>query len=515
MNNLASLFFYCAIFLLLISLVLFVSGKSKVSLLFLILGTIAIGVFGALLDPFLNLWDERFHALVAKNLLNHPLMPTLYDDPVVPFQYDRWDRFHIWLHKQPLFLWQISLCFKLFGVNEFVLRIPGIVQEALIVVLIFRIGKLIIKERVGYFSAFLFATSSFVIELVAGRQSLEHNDVAFLFYITCSIWSWVEYLHSKNRYWIIFIGIFSGCAVLCKWLVGLLVYFIWFSYAAFCKPINLKQIKEFLIAVIITTIVVLPWQILILNWYPSEAIQAYKYSSMHLYKVIEGHGGDYWFYLDSFSTLYGKLAPWVILPGLFLLRKKMRDIKLFQILFVLTPIFIYLFFTISKTKMVGYPFVIAPILYFGLGAILDSILCKAERGNISKVLTRIVFIILVALIGWYNIDFQNLKKGHSLNDNGNQFSQMMVKNRDIFKSLKATLPANSVIFNVKGRHYIECMFYSGFPSYNFIPSIEQYNRIKSANRRVAIFVDDVRTLPEWLSNDKTLLVLNPSIRGYD
>ena len=61
-------------------------------------------LFSSLLDPFLNLWDERFHALVAKNLMNHPLMPTLYDDPVVSMAYDRWDRATIWLHKQPLFL---------------------------------------------------------------------------------------------------------------------------------------------------------------------------------------------------------------------------------------------------------------------------------------------------------------------------------------------------------------------------------------------------------------------------
>ena len=96
-----------------LSLILHLNRKDKLSILFLGLTAISVFSFSALLDPFLNIWDERFHALVAKNLMNHPLMPTLYDNPVVNMAYDRWDRYHIWLHKQPLFLWQIALSFKL------------------------------------------------------------------------------------------------------------------------------------------------------------------------------------------------------------------------------------------------------------------------------------------------------------------------------------------------------------------------------------------------------------------
>ncbi len=34
-------------------------------------------------DLFLHNWDERYHALVARNLVFHPLKPTLYDNPVL------------------------------------------------------------------------------------------------------------------------------------------------------------------------------------------------------------------------------------------------------------------------------------------------------------------------------------------------------------------------------------------------------------------------------------------------
>src|SRR5687768_9021004 len=53
-------------------------------------------------DSFLHEWDERYHAVVAKNLIQHPLTPTLYKDPALPYDYRDWSANHIWVHKQPL-----------------------------------------------------------------------------------------------------------------------------------------------------------------------------------------------------------------------------------------------------------------------------------------------------------------------------------------------------------------------------------------------------------------------------
>jgi len=54
----------------------------------------------------LTLWDEVFHAVVAQNLLKHPLKPTLIDVPYLPYQKIKWDDNHVWLHKPTLPLWQ-------------------------------------------------------------------------------------------------------------------------------------------------------------------------------------------------------------------------------------------------------------------------------------------------------------------------------------------------------------------------------------------------------------------------
>ncbi len=43
----------------------------------------------------LNPWDERFHALVAKNLIADPLKSTLYRSPAVAFDYRDWASNHV------------------------------------------------------------------------------------------------------------------------------------------------------------------------------------------------------------------------------------------------------------------------------------------------------------------------------------------------------------------------------------------------------------------------------------
>ena len=83
-------------------------GKHRLALFLLITLGLTLRVFVST-DYFLHDWDERYHALVAKHLLEHPLVFTLYDTPVLPYDYQNWAGNHIWLHKPPMTLWCIAL----------------------------------------------------------------------------------------------------------------------------------------------------------------------------------------------------------------------------------------------------------------------------------------------------------------------------------------------------------------------------------------------------------------------
>jgi 4-amino-4-deoxy-L-arabinose transferase-like glycosyltransferase len=216
-----------SLFFLLLSLVLYVKGKRVLALAFLLLGALGLRVFAALLDPFVNIWDEQFHALVARHMMEDPFTPMLYKKHVLPYDESNWSVAHIWMHKQPLFQWQMALSMKLFGVNEFAMRLPSVLLSTAVVFFIYRIGKITVNERVGYYSAFLFGMSFFAIELAGGTMNTDHNDADFTAYVTASIWAWVEFLNSGKKRWRILVGVFVGCALLVKWLPGILVFSGW------------------------------------------------------------------------------------------------------------------------------------------------------------------------------------------------------------------------------------------------------------------------------------------------
>ena len=145
------------------------------------------------LDPYLNDWDERFHAIVAKNLMHNPLKPVLRLQPIMPYDYTAWCCNVVWLHKQPLFLWQMALSMRVFGVELWSLRLPDVLMGALLVFPVVRMGALLRDRETGFYAAFLYAGAFHQLELISGMQSMEHNDVAFLFYVALSLWAYLEY----------------------------------------------------------------------------------------------------------------------------------------------------------------------------------------------------------------------------------------------------------------------------------------------------------------------------------
>ncbi len=496
----------------LLSIVLHLKNKERLVLLCLSLTAISIFSFAALLDPFLNSWDERFHALVAKNLMNHPLMPTLYNDPVVIMDYDRWDRSYIWLHKQPLFLWQMALSFKLFGISEFVMRLPNVVLGVVLVLITYRSGKLLVNKQVGYVASLFLMTTIYLLELIAGRQEVDHNDFSFLVYISLSIWCFIEYYYSKHKKWIYLIGLFSGMAILCKWLVGLLIYFGWGFLRLSQKKFKFSENKDILIALSITILIALPWQILTFLWYPSEAKEAFTFNSIHFSVPIEGHGGNIWYHFDQLNVIYGKVASYFILPAFFVLYKRGVDKKLITTLLSLVFI-VYLFFSLAATKMPSFTIVVSMLIFIAFAALFDSmfnhIVHYFKRFKLKSFLFTASIIILVLL----KFDVEMLQEKHTLWKKENQYTRMLTYNKVVFKSLN--LSANSVLFNVKGRHYVEAMFYTGLPAYNFVPSKVQYLDLKKKGRQIVVFNSKQIEIPDYLKNDRTVLFIQKEIQGYE
>jgi 4-amino-4-deoxy-L-arabinose transferase len=110
-------------------------------------------------------------------MIQHPLMPTLYDNPLLSYDYKSWIANHIWVHKQPLPLWGMALSMWLFGVNEIALRLPSIIMSTIGIYLTFVIGSYFFSRKTGYLAALLFSINGLIIELTAGRVATDHIDI--------------------------------------------------------------------------------------------------------------------------------------------------------------------------------------------------------------------------------------------------------------------------------------------------------------------------------------------------
>ena len=115
----------CVGVLLVAAVVLRKREKPGLALLLLTLAASGLRLFAATLDPFLNQWDECFHAVVAHNMIADPFTPVLHAEGAMPVT-GHWMQAHVWLHKPPFFLWQMAASVQLFGAEPWVVRIPSV-----------------------------------------------------------------------------------------------------------------------------------------------------------------------------------------------------------------------------------------------------------------------------------------------------------------------------------------------------------------------------------------------------
>jgi 4-amino-4-deoxy-L-arabinose transferase-like glycosyltransferase len=483
------------------SMILFLKGNTRVSVLFLFLSGLVLRLVVSTLDPFLNTWDEQFHALVAKNLVSHPLKPMLISNPVLPYDYTIWINNHIWLHKQPWYLWQIALFFKLFGTSEFVLRLPTTLMFSLLIPVIFRIGKLVANETTGWYGAFLYTYSLFFVNFVSGASFTDHNDGAFIFYVGLSLWSFLEYQQSKQRRWVWWIGIFAGIAILNKWLVGLLVYSGWIAAMIAGRkdhPVK-EEIRNLLTALSVTILIALPWQIFISFAYPLESHYEFMMNSNHFFKAVEGHSGYPMFYESMLSIHYGKLAPFLILPGLYLLFRKTGDNRprFAWMTWIIIP---YVFFSWAATKMPMFCDIILPFIFLALGAIMEETV-NVVRKHIPRKAAIPVVTVLFSLLAYENLYIDSIDRMHS------KKAALWKKSTNLAildKYIAGKLDHEScVIFNSGGLNATMLMFYSGKTAYATYPRYEDYLDLCRRNIRIAVIAD--KSVPGYLSSDPNVI----------
>jgi uncharacterized membrane protein len=382
----AQYFLIAWIVLLIFTLILF-AKKHRLLPVALALTVFSIASAFALFSPYLFRWDEQFHALVGKNLASNPFHPILIDlDPSLwhPFG---WANTYIWLHKQPLFLYQIALSVKVLGATVYAVRLPSILLHVLGALAIYDMGKMMLNRNLGLLAALIFSVSAFPLGLLSGRIGTDHNDSVFMIYVLLSFWAWFKFYTQQNKKWAKWIGVFVGCAILTKWLVGLLVFAPW-GVVILIQWLSKKEydLKSYLKALGISVLVALPWQLYIFIRFPEVAKFEMEYNSRHFFEVIEGHAGDWGFHFDTISRVFfgGEVVLILLIFSAITLFTAGKKTKILWGVLAFSSLLIYVFFSIAATKMnsfvaPAFPLIIL-LMTFPLAYLLENIQNKVVYG---------------------------------------------------------------------------------------------------------------------------------------
>lgn len=484
----------------------FCYSKNK-ALPLLLLGTLFLSLFAITLDPFLNSWDEQYHALVAKNMSVSPFHPRLYPDPVLPYSHKHWTYNYTWVHKQPWFMWQMALFIKLFSATEIIIRIPSLICFLFATYSVYKIGKNLCNENIGYLSALLWSCNYFFYALMSGGQSTDQNDIVFICYTTISIWAFTEYVVAeKKTKWIILIGVFAGISVLTKWLSGLIVFSAFGIYTVLEYWPNIykpKIYKNLFFSFLICILIAGSWQFYIFKRFPVEATYEFKMISKHFKKVVEGHGGSNWFYFENFSEAYGKLALLFVPIGLYAFCKFSVN-KRTYFAHLLLILITYTFFTLAKTKMSAFPLICSAIIFVSFASGIYLFIDLFKKTHITQLIT----LFSISFICFFSIRFDQIRYNHSLLEENGIISEHRSNKlwwTRIFKNIKAP-SQKAALFNCPYGIYVEAMFYSDFTSaYCGLPDAHYKDIIKKKGYR--IFVLDNANLSFDERNDKDVTLI--------
>lgn len=479
------------IILLLASLIIAQKNYNR-GVLLLLLSSLFIALAFATVTPYLHPWDEQFHALVAKHLTETPLTPRLLPSTPVPIAIENWNENHVWLHKPPLSLWQMSLIYSLFGVNVLTTRLASILLFVGTVFLVYKIGSLLKNQKTGYYAAVLFGSLNYVYTLVAGLHTAEHIDIAFQFYITLSCFFGINYLKSPRWYWLVLMGISSGGAILTKWLVGLL------AYAGIGLTLILqKQFRtdyktwlHLTYALLATLLVSLPWQLYSFYHYPEAFIHETTFSSRHFYEVIEDHAGGPLFYWENLKDIYGTSTfgqVIILLSVLFIGFTIKRKFVPFLLVSILTP---YLFFSIATTKMDSFLTIVQPLICIGLSALFITLLDNFTSIKWSS-WRRYLTVPLIFCLSLLLLRPNQIKRDFLLDNHINQSKRdAFIEQHEYIQNFKFPSEEKIVLFDINylPAIHVSWMFYHDIVAYQRNFSNEEIKFLLANNISLYTFV---------------------------
>jgi len=311
---------------------------------------------------------------------------------------------------QPLQYWLGALFAKIFGLNEFALRLPSVVFGILTIWATYVLGEKLFNKRVGLLAAFFITFLR--IEILWSRQARPYQALQFLFLLGAYfIYKLVEEKKLKIKY--LFAVVTIGVLAALFHGLGIVFFIVLLVNLIFLKPawLRLKWIAGGLVIVPLVAGAFWP--------YVSNIISNFgKINNLYFYRVFLWYNYSLFVFLALIGILYlliEKKKTWFLLSSFLVIQFTIASFLLNQ------PFTRYLY--------VVFPFLIL-IASYGLWSAIEA----AKMTNPLKTITVCFLVFFIVGMGWKFALFP--KSYYPLNEDMQEIPQVDWKNIYSFISEK-------------------------------------------------------------------------------
>lgn len=285
--------------------------------------------------------------------------------------------------KPPLFYWCEAVCVRVLGATSFAVRLPSATATALTALALWWWCRRRANERTGWIAAALFLSCPLAFGLA--RQAV--LDSLLTLFLSLAVLAWIEANGSEGREQkraYLWMAVAMGCAVMTKGIIGALL-----PGAALVLWLLLRREEDavrrvpWLLMLGIIALINAPWHIAMWRATGHEFVQQYiihNHVDRFLGKDFK-HNAPFWTYLP---VLLVGMFPWSVLVPLSWWRgwnarranRSQPDMALAMC--ALWAAVVFVFFSISKSKLPSYVEPAVPALCILIAARLEALWSRKE-----------------------------------------------------------------------------------------------------------------------------------------
>ncbi len=302
-----------------------------------------------------------------------------------------------YFEKPPLHYWFNAVAIKIFGETEFAGRFFGTLWGVLGILLMYHIGRKLFGRREALLSALILGTSIGII----AQARINITDTTLTICMTACLGFFLlaiqENEQNKGRYYYLFY-IFSALAVLAKGLIGIVLPGgVIFCYILITRRWRLLREMRLVTGILLFLLVSAPWFVIVSIRNPEFA--RFFFIHEHFERFLTKVHGRYqppWFFIP---ILIGVMLPWsffipTAIARIWQERKQTgADNRLFLLLWAAV---IFVFFSISDSKLIPYILPVYPAVALLLGSTFAS---TFDRGFSSLKIPALLLSAVTIILG--------------------------------------------------------------------------------------------------------------------